>query len=253
MPHVHYAQVVAVSRDEILSAIRREAEAQGGRPPGVLRFQQATGIKVAQWRGRYWARWSEAVVEAGFAPNQWQGRVATDDQILRRLADLALELGHYPTSAEQRLRHRQDSEFPGDNTIASRIGDRATQLRRLLDLSLAEPGYSPLHDMVGPLLTPAGTPTPAQQVALGASGSVYLMRTGVHHKIGRSTHISRYSSKVDPRHPGRAQIVHEIETDDPEGIERYWHQRFARKRINEECFALTDDDVRAFMRRRSFM
>jgi hypothetical protein len=52
--------------------------------------------------------------------------------------------------------------------------------------------------------------------------------------------------------PVREELVHAIETDDPSGIEAYWHQRFKPRRANGEWFRLDPSDVTAF-KRRSYM
>jgi len=59
-----------MTREQIIAEIRRTATDNGGVPLGRGRFYSETGIKESDWSGKYWARWSEAVAEAGFRPNR---------------------------------------------------------------------------------------------------------------------------------------------------------------------------------------
>ena len=48
--------------------------------------------------------------------------------------------------------------------------------------------------------------------------------------------------------PEKIKPIHYIETDDPSGIEAYWHNRFKSKNLNGEWFKLLAENVRAFKR-----
>ena len=49
----------------ILQEIKRTTQANGGTPLRKLQFEFETGIKRYDWFGVYWARWSDALREAG--------------------------------------------------------------------------------------------------------------------------------------------------------------------------------------------
>lgn len=80
----------------------------------------------------------------------------------------------------------------------------------------------------------------------------YLLKSGKYYKIGRSNSPGRREYELAIQLPERVKTVHTIKTDDPAGIESYWHQRFSNRRKNGEWFELRREDVSAF-RRRKFM
>jgi Meiotically up-regulated gene 113 len=81
-------------------------------------------------------------------------------------------------------------------------------------------------------------------------GFVYLMKSGRYFKIGKSNAVGRRERELAIQLPDMAATVHAISTDDPHGIESYWHRRFESKRKNGEWFALDQADVQVFKRRK---
>lgn len=140
---------MVASRSQILEEIRSCAKANGGTPPGRLRFESMTGIRETDWIGRYWVRWSDAVIEAGFEPNAMQ-TAYNDEGLIRQLGELTRDLGHVPTEAEIRMRRRQDTDFPSHGTF-QRLGSRATRIALMAEFCGADPKYADVLAIVGPV------------------------------------------------------------------------------------------------------
>jgi hypothetical protein len=240
-----------MNKEHILDEIRRTAKANGGAALGRQRFEKETGIKESDWRGRFWARWNDAVQEAGLDSNELNPAYDAA-HLLARLAELVREIGRYPTSAEVLLKRRRDPQFPSQK-VYERFGGKAEQARKLMEHCLSTPGYEDVIELCRPVAAAAvSEPEQPDDDDDIEYGFVYLIKAGRHYKIGRSNSVARREREIALQLPEKATKVHEIRTDDPPGIEAYWHKRFAEKRRGGEWFELTAADVKAF-RRRKFM
>jgi hypothetical protein len=90
-----------MDREHILDEIRRLAAANDGRAPGKRVFEREAGIRESDWYGVYWARWNDALAEAGFSANQMQPRL-DQDFLLEKLAQACRHYGRVPSFAELR-------------------------------------------------------------------------------------------------------------------------------------------------------
>jgi hypothetical protein len=233
----------------ILREIRRTAEANGGVPLGSRRFFSETGIKVPDWFGKYWARWGDALREAGFVPNKL--RAAYDrGELLDQYAVLAQALGRLPSKGDLRLRARTHPGFPSDKTFEAQ-GGKSAFVKELLDHCRSRGAYDDVARMCEEYASHHG----ALRDELGPvvqDGFVYLIKSGRFYKIGKTNAAGRREYELDIQLPESVKTIHVIRTDDPGGIEAYWHKRFEEKRKKGEWFELTGADVAAF-RRRKFM
>jgi hypothetical protein len=238
-----------VRKEHILAEIRRTAAANGGRPLGKKRFFAETGIRESDWLGRYWARWNEALEAAGFSGNQLTARY-DDDYLLARLIEEARRHGRMPTVPELRLARRRDPTFP-NSKVFERFGPRAGLVAALHAYCLAQPGCEDVTAILEPLIAnPADESEAPSSRPLENNGYVYLLKSGRHYKIGLTTDLAQRHRTLKLQLPDPAIQVHVIATDDPRGIERYWHERFKDRRKNGEWFELTARDVAAFKRRK---
>ncbi len=237
-----------MNKAEILGEIRRTAQENGGIPLGWRKFFSVTGIRETDWLGRYWPRWSEALQEAGFAPNQLTSSYDEADLIERYIAVIR-KLGGLPANADLRMEARVDSSFPSDKTFA-RLGSKEDLVAKVLEHARSREDYSDVVALCEAYQPRRRSPAADDGGDEAEIGFVYLLKSGRFYKVGRTNASGRRERELAIQLPERASNVHVIRTDDPIGIEAYWHRRFGSKRKNGEWFELGPADVAAFKRRK---
>lgn len=243
-----------VDKEHILNEIKRTAGANSGKLLGEQAFYRATGLRRADWHGKFWARFSEAVKEAGFIPREFPDeKQYTDDWILEKYAALSKKLGKLAANGDLKLSKRGDPNLPNYKVYEMRFGSKISLVDRLSTYCAALPEYKNVLQWCQNYIKdnqqpPANNPDAEKKV-----GYVYLIKMGKFCKIGGTTDFMRRGSEITTKLPEKASIVHFFQTDDIWGIESYWHRRFSEKRREGEWFELEAKDILAFKKRRAFM
>ena len=120
-----------MNKDFIIFEIKRLATENGGVALGRSAFFNATGIKESDWSGKIWVKWSDAVREAGFEPQEMQRSFNEEEKILR-LIEVIRHYGKWPTTAEIKLYSRQTAGFPSHNTLSG-LGSLQERQRLVFD------------------------------------------------------------------------------------------------------------------------
>jgi hypothetical protein len=238
-----------MTKQEIINEIKRTARANGGVPLGWRKFSTETGIREMEWEGKLWARWSDALLDAGFAPNKMTQAYSTES-LLEKLACLAMTIGSLPTEADIRLSVKKGTPFPAPKTLLRAFGGKSALVTKLREYCSSREEYAGVVDMCDRYVPRRNSVEPESGTERAAIGFVYLMRSAKFYKIGKANQTGRRHRQLAIQLPETLLLVHEIKTDDPFGIEAYWHNRFAEKRRNGEWFELSKADVDAFKRRR---
>jgi hypothetical protein len=238
-----------VNKEHILEEIRRTAETNGSVALGWRRFEKETGIRYYDWYGQYWTRWNDAVREAGVRPNR-MSETYGDEFLLEKLVLLTRRLGSVPNRGHLLLAAKSDTTFPSEK-VFRRLGLKPQLVQRVIAYCETHSGNDDVAGLWGQVVIPEWPQdTQVTETAPPAVGYVYLLKHGsrTEYKIGMTCNPIRREGEIGIQLPEKVQPVHYIETDDPAGIENYWHKRFAGKRKEGEWFSLTAEDVRAFKR-----
>lgn len=240
-----------MDKEAIIKEIQRTAKENGGIPLGSQRFANETGIKKSDWYGKYWATWGDAVKEAGFEPNVFVTAVNIE-LLIRKFIEFIRDIGRFPTHGELRLKTFNDKTFPAHSTFDARMGKKKYEKAKIIvEYCEKHKEFSDVINICQPLCSIRNKSENGElEEQVDDFGFVYLMKSGRHYKIGRSNSADRREYELKILLPEKVKLLHKIRTDDPVGIEAYWHKRFEDKRKSGEWFELTGPDVKAFKRRK---
>lgn len=232
------------TKQEIIDELRK-LSARLGITPGKRLFESETGIREGEWYGVHWSRWNELVREAGIETNQKTEKLPRDF-MLEKYADAVRKFGRIPVASELRMYARTVEGLPNEKTFQREFGGKPGLIAALSKWVAERQDYIDIASLI-----PAQTSEESSaSFAEPPEGSVYLLRSGLHYKIGRSDQLELRVKQITVSLPEKVTLEHTIRTDDPPGIEAYWHRRFAEKRANGEWFKLSTADIRAFKRRK---
>ena len=234
-----------LTKKEILNEVIKQAKNNDGVPLGWKRFEAITGIKPYDW-GKFWPRFGDVLKEAGFKPNKLRGAFS-EEYLFEKLIILIRELGKFPVKGDFRVKKQNNSDFPNDKTF-NRFGSKEKLVTKLLAYASSEKYEDIIKICQNELIKFKKLEETEKPFGDEKFGTVYLAKSGRYYKIGRTNEMGRRHHEITIQLPEELELIHQITTDDPSGVEAYWHRRFSEKHKNGEWFDLGSSDVRAFKR-----
>jgi len=207
------------------------------------KFEDETGIRPQDWKGKFWARWGDAVREAGFEAQELQKKWSAD-YIYPKLTEAFRHYSRPPTKDEFLLFRQVKPDFPWYSSLTNHFGTKSNMIEGLREWASEKGEFADIVAML-----PKGAIAPTNPTS-NSDGHVYLIKSGAFYKIGRGDELEKRVKQIRTALPDASTLEHSIRTDDPAGIEAYWHRRFADKRANGEWFKLSPQDVIAFKKRK---
>jgi hypothetical protein len=189
-------------RERILAEIKRIAKANGGVAPGKGVFEKETGIRKYDWSGKYWARWSDAVADAGLVAQDYKQKQDTT-LFYPKLAEAVRHYGKAPTTAELNLYRKIQPNCPWDNTLRRHFGSINEAYGSLREWAKVNIKYQDIVAMISEIVIPEN-----ESIRPTKEGHVYLIKSGAFYKIGRGDELEKRVKQIRTALPDASSLEH---------------------------------------------
>ena len=241
--------MINITKQDILKAICQTAKKNQNVPLGIRKFEKETGINAYHIR-KFWSTFSEAQHEAGYTPNTLKMAHNTEF-LIEGMITLMKEIGRFPTQANLVAKRYRNLEFPSTSSFG-RLGDKKEMAKKISEYA-EQKGYKDIVELCKPIIKNPNEEKDSDDFKIPTIVEVYLFKSGHYYKIGKTNDTVRRGNEIKVQLPERMDLIHSIKTDDPSGIEAYWHSRFKLKRMQGEWFNLSSTDIKAFKRWRKIV
>ncbi len=238
-----------LTKQEIIKELQRYAKENGGKTPSEKVLFENTDVGITD-RRKYWSNYGELVLESGLTPNEFDKTKYTHKQLCSMFIKVMREKGKWPTRGVLDVIHHNDHSFPDSSSFYSKLGLVSTGKlpKTILEYIGDKRGYKDVVTICNSIIQNTENESSSQEDESVIAGYVYLGKQHGSYKIGKSKDPNRRRDDITLLGPEPFTLIHEIKTDDMNGIEKYWHERFNLKHKRGEWFTLSTADIKAFKR-----
>ncbi|KKS98531.1 MAG: hypothetical protein UV73_C0001G0052 [Candidatus Gottesmanbacteria bacterium GW2011_GWA2_43_14] len=231
------------TKQDIIKELQRYAK-EIGKTPSQKVFFDNTEVGIYD-RMRFWPNYGELVREAGLTPNEFDKTKYNHDQLCRLFIRMVRDGGKWPTRGILDVKHHSDLSFPDSSTFYKKLGLTSELAKTILKFVGDKRGYKDIVDICNIVIREnEDINFPAEEGVV--PGYIYLGKQNGSYKIGKSKNPNRRREDITLLGSEPFELVHEIKTDDMNGVEKYWHERFKSRHKRGEWFNLTRTDISAF-------
>ncbi len=235
------------TKDEIIKEIQKYTQLNDGKTPSESSFYENTDVNRYE-RMKHWSNYGELVREAGLTPNKFDKTKYSHDQLCEIFITVIREKRKWPTRGDLDVKHHNDLSFPNSATFYKKLGLTRNLAKTILEFVENKKKYKDIVEICNLVFEGFENLDRTSEDPLVSKGFVYLGKQHGDYKIGKAKDANRRREDITLLGSEPFKLIHEIETDDMDGIEKYWHTRFTSKRKRGEWFNLNSSDVKAFKR-----
>lgn len=171
--------------------------------------------------------------------------------MVEQFISLIREIGVFPIYGQILVKKKRDNKFPSYYALSRGLGKKVELAAKVIAYCRKNSGYDDIIAICEPIaITDSRDENEEAESDSVDFGYVYLMKSGRYYTIGKANHAGRRSYEHQRKLPEKIKTIHTIQTDDPFGVESYWHNRFKEKRTETDgsWYDLDANDIKAFKR-----